>query len=78
MASRIQGIIVEIGGDTTKLTDALKDVNSEIRTTQSQLRNVEKLLKLYPPTQSCCIKNKDLYWKELKISTKNSQEVLLC
>lgn len=27
MASRIQGITVEIGGDTTKLTTALKGVN---------------------------------------------------
>ena len=34
-ASRIQGITVEIGGDTTKLTAALKGVNGEIRTTQS-------------------------------------------
>ena len=48
MASRIQGITVEIGGDTTKLTTALKGVNSEIRNTQSQLRDVEKLLKLDP------------------------------
>ena len=47
-ASRIQGITVEIGGDTTKLTAALKGVNGEIRTTQSQLRDVERLLKLDP------------------------------
>jgi TP901 family phage tail tape measure protein len=39
---------VEIGGDTTKLTAALKGVNGEIRTTQSQLRDVERLLKLDP------------------------------
>ena len=48
MASRIQGITVEIGGDTTRLMDALRGVNSEIRNTQSQLRDVEKLLKLDP------------------------------
>ena len=48
MASRIKGITVEIGGDTTKLTDALKDVNKEISSTQAQLRDVEKLLKLDP------------------------------
>ena len=47
-ASRIQGITVEIGGDTTKLTAALKGVNGEIRTTQSQLRDVNNLLKLDP------------------------------
>uniref|UniRef100_UPI004057A9B2 phage tail tape measure protein n=1 Tax=Agathobacter sp. TaxID=2021311 RepID=UPI004057A9B2 len=48
MAGRIQGITVEIGGDTTRLTDALKGVNGEIRNTQAQLKDVEKLLKLDP------------------------------
>lgn len=46
--NRIKGITVEIGGDTTKLQTALKGVNTEIRNTQSQLRDVEKLLKLDP------------------------------
>lgn len=46
--SRIKGITVEIGGDTTKLQSALKGVNSEIKNTQSQLKDVEKLLKLDP------------------------------
>ena len=48
MANRIKGITVEIGGDTTKLQTALKGVNSSIRDTQGQLRDVEKLLKLDP------------------------------
>ena len=46
--SRIKGITVEIGGDTTKLQTALKGVNAEIKNTQSQLKDVEKLLKLDP------------------------------
>lgn len=46
--SRIKGITVEIGGDTTKLQTALKGVNSEIRNTQAALKDVEKLLKLDP------------------------------
>ena len=46
--SRIKGITVEIGGDTTKLQTALKGVNSGIKNTQSQLKDVEKLLKLDP------------------------------
>ena len=33
MASRIKGITVEIGGDTTGLDKALKQVNSTIRIT---------------------------------------------
>ena len=46
--NRIKGITVEIGGDTTKLQTALKGVNTEIRNTQSQLKDVEKILKLDP------------------------------
>jgi len=48
MGNRIQGITVEIGGDTTKLSTALKGVNGEIKNTQSQLKDVEKLLKMDP------------------------------
>ena len=48
MASSIQGITVEIGGDTTKLQNALKGVNGQIKSTQSQLKDVNKLLKLDP------------------------------
>ncbi len=48
MANRIKGITVEIGGDTTKLQNALKGVNSQIKSTESQLRDVNKLLKLDP------------------------------
>lgn len=48
MADRIQGITVEIGGDTTKLQNALKGVNGQIKSTQQQLKDVDKLLKLDP------------------------------
>ena len=47
-AGRIKGITVEIGGDTTKLETALKSVNSEIRNTESKLKDVNKLLKMDP------------------------------
>ena len=48
MPNRIQGITVEIGGDTQGLSKALSGVNKEIRTTQSQLKDVERLLKIDP------------------------------
>ena len=48
MASRIKGITVEIGGDTTKLEQSLKSVNTTIKSTQSELKDVSKLLKLDP------------------------------
>ena len=48
MADRIKGITVEIGGDTTKLQTALRGVNGEIKNTEAQLRDVNKLLKQDP------------------------------
>ena len=54
--SRIKGITVEIGGDTTKLQTALKGVNSGIKNTQSQLKDVEKFLKLDPGNTELLVK----------------------
>lgn len=48
MADRIKGITVQIGGDTTGLSKALEGVNRSIGATQSQLRDVNRLLKLDP------------------------------
>lgn len=48
MAEKIRGITIELGGDASGLSQALKDVNSEINNTQKQLKDVEKLLKLDP------------------------------
>lgn len=44
----IKGLTIEIGGDTTKLTKALGDVNRTSRDLKSELRDVERLLKLDP------------------------------
>lgn len=48
MADRIKGITVQIGGDTTSLSKALSGVNKQIKTTQNELKDVEKLLKMDP------------------------------
>lgn len=49
MASgRIKGITVVIGGDTTGLDKALKDVDKSINATQKSLKDVNRLLKLDP------------------------------
>ena len=48
MADRVKGITIQIGGDTTGLSKALSGVNREIGSTQNQLRDVERLLKMDP------------------------------
>lgn len=44
----IKGIIIEIGGDTSKLQKAFRSAETAIKGTQQQLRDVNKALKLDP------------------------------
>lgn len=48
MADKIKGITVQIGGDTAPLSKALREVDKEVRSTQANLKEVNKLLKLDP------------------------------
>ena len=48
MAKKFEGIVVTIGGDTTPLDKALAGVNKKARNTTSELREVEKALKMDP------------------------------
>lgn len=66
MAGSIKGITVKIGGDTTGLDKALKDVNTQIRDTQSELREVEKLLKLDPTNTELLKQKQELLAKSVK------------
>ena len=72
MASRIQGITVEIGGDTTKLSKALESVNKSIKGTQSGLKDVNKLLKLDPSNTELVVQKQ----KMLKEATKEKLATL--
>lgn len=47
-AGRIKGITIEIGGDSTKLVSALAKVDNSLSKTQSNLRDLNKALKLDP------------------------------
>ena len=48
MATKIRGITIELGADASGLEKALKGVNSQISSTQKQLKDVDRLLKLDP------------------------------
>lgn len=72
MASRIQGITVEIGGDTTKLSKALESVNKSIKGTQSGLKDVNKLLKLDPSNTELVVQKQ----KMLKDTIEATKEKL--
>lgn len=46
--SRIAGITIELNGDTTKLQESLRGVDKSLKTTQTELKDVDRLLKLDP------------------------------
>lgn len=75
MAGRIKGITLEIGGDTTPLTKALKAANVEAKKTQDELENINRLLKLDPKNTDLLKQKQENLNKQLDI-TKNNLETL--
>lgn len=45
---KLEGITIEIAGNTTKLTNSLKDVDNAIASTSKELKNINSLLKIDP------------------------------
>lgn len=75
MANNIEGITIEIGGDTTKLDKALGSVNENVKSTKSELREVEKLLKLDPKNTEALEQKQKLLAKAVG-ETKEKLDVL--
>lgn len=46
--AKIRGITIELGADASGVTKALKGIDSQLKTTQSNLKDINKLLKLDP------------------------------
>lgn len=76
MASgRIKGITIEIGGDTRKLNDSLKDVDKQLAATKASLKDVNKLLKL-DPKNTTLLTQKQKLLKDAVDQTKERLEAL--
>jgi phage-related minor tail protein len=73
--SKIRGITIEIGGDTTKLDKALGSVDKKVKGTQVELREVEKLLKLDPKNTEALEQKQKLLAKAVG-ETKEKLDVL--
>ena len=71
----IKGLTVEIGGDTTGLQKALKGVNTQIKTTQAELKDINHLLKL-DPTNTELLQQKQKALADEIGSTKEKLETL--
>ena len=70
MANNIKGITVELGGDTTKLSAALKDVNKTSGDLSKELRQINTQLKFDPGNVDLLRQKQDV----LKQSTEALRE----
>ena len=75
MADKIRGITVELGADTSGISEGLKSVNKELKSTESQLKDVERLLKL-DPTNTELLAQKQKLLKDAIGDTKTKLEAL--
>lgn len=69
---KIRGITIEIGGDTTKLQNSLKQVDSALSNTQGALKDINKLLKLNPGNTELLVQKQE----NLKKSIEETKERL--
>ena len=68
MATKIRGITLEIGGDTSGLQTSLRKVNEDLTSTQKQLRDVERLLKMDPGNVDLLRQKQELLGQTIKES----------
>jgi phage-related minor tail protein len=66
-STKVRGITIELGADTSGISQALKGVNSQIGSTTKQLKDVERLLKLDP-------KNTELLAQKQRLLTERVTE----
>lgn len=75
MTKKLKGIIVKIGGDTSGLSKALKDIDSQLYNTKSDLRDVQKLLKLDPTNTVLLSQKQELLSKSIKTTSERLKEL---
>lgn len=71
MASKnIKGITIEIGGNTTKLEDALKGVDKQVYSLNSDLKNLNQALKLDPKNTELLAQKQDTLKRNIQATTE--------
>jgi len=75
MADNVKGISVEIRGNTTGLTKALGEVNKQTNIMQTELKQVERLLKLDPTNTQLLAQKQALLANNVE-TTKNKLDAL--
>ncbi|EDN9512058.1 phage tail tape measure protein [Listeria monocytogenes] len=72
---RIQGITIEVDGDTKGLNSALKSVNTQSTKLTSELKDVEKLLKFNPGNVEALAQKQQLLTKQIETTTQKLNQL---
>lgn len=75
MAGNIKGITIEIGGNTTPLQKAISDVNDKSKSLKTELKDVERLLKLDPTNTTLLAQKQELLGQSIQ-TTKEKLDKL--
>lgn len=75
MAGSIKGIVVEIGGDTSGLQNALKKVNSATSSLSKELKGINSLLKLDPKNTELLSQKQAVLKENIKQTSEKLQEL---
>lgn len=75
MADRLKGITIEIGAETSGLTDALKDVNNESRKISTELSDVQRLLKFNPDNAELLAQRQTLLNRQIETTSEKLNQL---
>lgn len=74
-STKVRGITIELGADTSGIQSALKSVNSSISTTQKELKDIDKLLK-FDPTNTELLAQKQSALSKIIGDTRSKMDTL--
>lgn len=66
MAKRIQGITIELDGDTSKLNKAIRELNAPINDLNRELKNVQQALKFDPSNTDLLAQKQDILKRSIE------------
>ncbi len=75
MAGTVKGIIVEIGGDTSGLQKALRNVNSATSSLSKELRGINSLLKLDPTNTELVSQKQQVLAENIEQTSQKLEEL---
>lgn len=73
--AKIRGITIELGADASGVTKALKGIDSQLKTTQNNLKDIDRLLKFKPGNTDLLIQKQKNLESSISLTKKRIEEL---